>query len=250
MTRLYTDDVELYDIAFSWDLSDEADWLIERFGPACRSVLEPGSGSGRMLEALAGRGLDVVGIDVSEAMVSYSRERLAAAGVQAEIVRADMTTFDLGRRFDAAVCPVNTLLHLAPPELSRHLVRMAAHLETGARYLVQVGVFDGSELPPPSEWDAERGRVGLHCVWAPVERDLPGARETHRSVIQVTAGPRRGDVVEELHEMSAWTPRTWREAIARSPFEEVATYDGGVRGRPPVELEECGGLFWHELVAT
>ena len=30
MTRLYTDDAELYEIAFDWDISDEADWLVSR----------------------------------------------------------------------------------------------------------------------------------------------------------------------------------------------------------------------------
>jgi SAM-dependent methyltransferase len=249
VTRLYTDDVELYDIAFTWDLTDEVDWLLERFGPECRSVLEPGSGTGRMLEALARRGLAVVGLDVSEAMVAYSRERLAAGGADAEVVHADMTTFDLGRTFDAAVCPINTLLHLTPSELEQHFDRVAEHLVPGTRYLVQVGLFDGSDLPPPNEWDADRNGTAVHCLWAPVARDLEAGRETHRSVIEVTAGARRGEIVEELHEMTAWTPARWRRAVAESPFEEVATYDGGLRERPRVELEQCGGLLWHELVA-
>ncbi len=57
MTRLYTDDAELYDIAFDWDISAEVDWLVDRLQAA--SVLEPGCGSGRMLAALADRGIDV-----------------------------------------------------------------------------------------------------------------------------------------------------------------------------------------------
>ncbi len=32
MTRLYEDDAELYDIAFDWDISDEADWLATATG--------------------------------------------------------------------------------------------------------------------------------------------------------------------------------------------------------------------------
>jgi hypothetical protein len=40
MTRLYEDNAELYDIAFDWDISDEADWLVERL--AATTVLEPG----------------------------------------------------------------------------------------------------------------------------------------------------------------------------------------------------------------
>jgi hypothetical protein len=51
-----------------------------------------------------------------------------------------------------------------------------------------------------------------------------------RSRIEVVTGPRAGEVAEELHEMTAWTPATWAQAIQASPFEEVATYDGGTKG--------------------
>jgi SAM-dependent methyltransferase len=249
VTRLYTDEVELYDIAFTWDLEDEVSWLLERFGPSCKAVLEPGSGTGRMLEALAAHGLAACGLDSSKEMVAFSRARLSEAGVHAGVVLADMTDFDLDMRFDAAVCPINTLLHLTPVELGAHLALMVGHLEPGARYLVQVGVFDSEALPPPSKWEAERDGTALRCEWAPVERDLDEGRERHRSRIEVLAGPRQGDVIEEFHEMTAWTSPTWRDAIAASPFTELAAYDGSDRGRPEVELEHGGGLMWHELVA-
>src|SRR5437016_6070098 len=111
MTRLYSDDAELYDIAFDWDLGDEADWIVERLG--AKSVLEPGCGSGRMLEALAERGLEVFGLDASQAMVALARARLGGRG---EVIVGDMTDFALGRTFDGAVSPINTLLHLTPDE--------------------------------------------------------------------------------------------------------------------------------------
>ena len=249
MTRLYTDDVELYDIAFTWDLDDEVSWLVERFGPSCRTVLEPGSGTGRMLEALALRGLAPCGIDTSLEMVAFSRARLSDVGVHAGVMLADMTDFDLDMRFDAAVCPINTLSHLSEGELASHLALMADHLEPGARYLAQVGVFDDPERPPPNAWDAERDETTLRIEWTLFERDLAARRERHRSRIEVLAGPRQGDVVDEIHEMTAWTSSTWREAIAASPFTELASYDGGDRARPEVELEHGGGLMWHELVA-
>ena len=247
MTRLYSDDVELYDIAFSWDLDDEVAWLRERFGPGCRTVLEPGSGTGRMLEALARAGFDATGIDSSPEMVAFARERLAAAGYEATVVEADMIAFDLGRTFDAAVCPINTLLHLTPAELGAHFERMAAHLAPGAPYLVQVGVFDDQERPTVNEWIAERGDVSLDVRWESLGR--AGGREEHRSRIAVTSGPRAGEVIEEVHDMTAWTSSAWRAAIDASPFVEAATYDGGESGRPPVELEDGGGLMWHELRA-
>jgi SAM-dependent methyltransferase len=249
VTRLYTDDAELYDIAFTWDLDDEAAWLLERFGPGCKTVLEPGSGTGRMLEALARRGLAACGLEISQAMIAFAHERLAAAGVHAGVVRADMTDFHLDTRFDAAVCPIGTLTHLTPEQLASHLGLMEEHLVPGARYLVQVGLFDGEDVPPANSWEAERGEITLRCEWATVERDVSAGRERHRSTIEVLSGPRKGDVVEELHEMTAWTSATWRAAIDASPFTEAATYDGNDRARPKVQLEDNGGLLWHELVA-
>jgi SAM-dependent methyltransferase len=246
MTRLYTDDVELYDIAFSWELGDEVDWLLERLGPGCRSVLEPGSGTGRMLEALARRGVEAVGIDSSAEMADFSRRRLAAAGLDAEVIVADMVDFDLGRTFGGAVCPINTLTHLTREELALHLRRMAGHLEPGSRYLVQVGVFDEFDPTAVSEWNAERGDVALRIRWAPLSRR--GGREEHHSRIEVLSGPRKGEVIEESHAMAAWTPASWRETIASSPFVEVATYEGAESCRPSVALESGGGLLWHELV--
>ena len=237
MTRIYTDEAELYDIAFGWDLSDEADWLVGRLGPGCRSVLEPGCGSGRMLEALAERGLEAVGLDLSAEMVAYARARLEGA---AEVVRADMTDFDLGRRFDGAVSLVSTVGALDPAELAAHLKAMARHLGPGSRYLVQQGIDAGMWR---SEWEAERDDVRLHVVWEAVDRDRS------RSRVEVIAGPRAGEVVEDLHPDHGWTAAAWAEAIAGSPFEQSACYDGEQSGWPAVALEQGGGYLWHELVA-
>jgi SAM-dependent methyltransferase len=245
--RLY-DDVELYDIAFDWDVGDEVAWLLERLGPGCGSVLEPGCGSGRMLEAFARRGVGVVGLDRSERMVEFARTRLERAGVDAEVVLADMTDFDLGRTFDGAICPINTLGHLDAEALRRHFVCVARHLRHDARYLVQVGLVAPDEEPGGSHWEAERNGVKLKINWEGVRRDFERGREEQRSRIAVLSGPRRGEVLEELHEMTMWTPETWAQTIADSPFAPVATYDGNKQDRPRVDSTTTGGLLWHELV--
>ena len=247
MTRLYEDDAELYDIAFDWDISAETDWLVEKL--EATTVLEPGCGGGRMLEALADRGCRVVGIDRSPGMVEISRRRL---GTRGQVFEADMTHFDLGRTFDGAVCPINTLLHLSPPELGRHLHWMARHLEHRARYLVQVGLVEANQEPfAGSHWEASRGETSLKVDWVDEELDVVQGVSRQRSRIEVLAGPRAGEVVEEVHEMTAWTPATWAEAIETSPFDLVATYDGGMKGEwPRVDATATGGLLWHELVSS
>jgi hypothetical protein len=148
------------------------------------------------------------------------------------------------------VCPINTLLHLSPAELGRHLHRMEQHLERRSRYLVQVGLLEADhELPPGSQWEASRGDTSMRVEWVDEELDLVRGTSRQRSRIEVLSGPRAGEVVEEVHRMTAWTPTMWAAAIAASPFEEVATYDGGRKGQwPRVDATATGGLLWHELV--
>jgi SAM-dependent methyltransferase len=230
LTELYERHAELYDLAFRWDIEEEVDWLLERLGPECRIVLEPGCGSGRVLEPLARRGLEAVGIDRSPTMVELARAR----GV--EVALADMTNFDLGRTFDGAVCPINTLAHLSAAELARHLERMGRHLGLGARYLVQLQI--GGE-PHSSEWETD----GLRVAWATEHVDPAAGRQRHRSRIETPAG----EVVEEVHELTLWTPGAWAAAVAASPFAETVLYDGAQDGYPVVEPGAEGPMLWHEL---
>jgi SAM-dependent methyltransferase len=230
LTDLYERHAELYDRAFDWDIEDEVDWLLGRLGADCRSVLEPGCGSGRVLAALARRGIEAVGIDRSPAMVELARAR----GL--DVVLADMTDFDLGRTFDGALCPIGTLALLSPEELGRHLVRMGRHLRPGARYLVQLQL--GGEAHT-SVWELN----GLRIVWATERFDPAAGRQRQRSRIELASG----EVVEELHEMTLWTPETWSAAVAASPFAQTAFYDGAEDGYPAVRPGSEGAMLWNEL---
>ena len=245
MTRLYGDDAELYDIAFDWDVSEEVEWLLERLRRP-RRVLEPGCGSGRMLAALAERGVEAVGLELSPEMIRLAEARLRG---RARVVRADMTDFDLGETFDGAVCPVGTLGHLRPDAAARHLECLARHLRPSARYLVQLGVRTDDVLGG-SVWDAERGETRLRVEWRVDEVDFERLRSRERSRIEILSGPRADEVVEEEHEMTVWTPENWAELVAASPFEQTAQYDGAQRARPEVPVGTPGHLTWHELAMS
>jgi SAM-dependent methyltransferase len=243
VSRLYQQDAELYDIAFDWDVGEEVDWILDVLDRP-RSVLEPGCGSGRMLLPLADRGVEVTGFDISEGMVELARRRV---GDRAVVHVADMTDFDFGRTFDAAISPINTLLHLTPQDLHRHLESMARHTRA---YLVQVGLLDEESHDPfaGSHWEAERDGTKLKIDWDDEHVDFERGRSVQRSRIEVLEGPRQGEIVEETHDMTLWTPATWAAAIERSPFREEATYDAGTRGqRPRVKADATGGLLWHDL---
>jgi SAM-dependent methyltransferase len=248
-TKLYEEHPDLYDLAFDWDLTAEAAWLREWLGEGCRAVLEPGCGSGRMLVALGRLGLEVVGIDSSPAMIAVARQRLASAGVSGFVVEGDMTAFDLGRRFDGAVCPIATITHLAPEALTQHLVCMGAHLRAGSTYLVQLALYDHASIAagvPSSHWET-KDETPLRIDWTTEKVDLAAGRSLQRSRIEILAGPRRGEVVVEDHEMTAWTPETWAAAIATSPFTIEHVFDGAEEPPLPVSEGVTGGLLWYDL---
>jgi SAM-dependent methyltransferase len=252
-TRLYTTEAELYDIAFSWDIAEEVDWLLDRLGGnAVRSILEPACGAGRILEGFARRNVRAVGIDVSPAMIELAAKRFAGTTLPAEPVLADMVSFHLDRVFDGAVCPIDSLACLLDPlDLVSHLDSVARHLRPGAKYLVQLELRDPDDPwtgVASSEWEAARGDVELRITWTVEDIDLDRGVETQRSRIEILAGPARGDVLEETHTMAAWTPERWAAAVSDSPFAYAAVFDGDADSRPPKPLGSSGRLLWHELV--
>ena len=220
-------------------------------GGTCRSVLEPGCGSVRYLEAFARHGLEVVGIDSSAHMIDLAKRRLTEVSLAGEVVLGDMTDFALGRRFDGAVCAIATLEHLAPAELEQHLVCMARHLADDARYMIQLALYDpGWQDVPASSWVESRGDLTLRIDWTTEEIDFDAGRARQHSRLEILSGPRRGEVVEEDHEMTAWTPESWNGALAESPFSLAAVYDGSDDPPRKVGPGVTGGLMWSELTLT
>jgi SAM-dependent methyltransferase len=255
--RFYESQAELYDLAFSWDIEDEAAWLLERFGPGTRSVLEPACGNGRLFPDFARRGVETAGVDLSREMIARAETRMRVVGLpQPFLVEADIRDFDLGRTFDGAFCPVNSLgyMHTAD-DMARHLACVARHLRTGGRYLVQLGLRRlDSYAPLPvdttSQWDVDTPRGVLRTTWISGPYDPATRVETQISRFEWRTGTHAGHVVEFEHHMRLWDWAAWSEAVAASSFREVAAWDGDLPGRPALSVGPAmqGKLLaWHEL---
>jgi len=111
---------------------------------ACR-VLNAACGTGMHTIALAQRGYEAVGADLSAGMIERAQANAAAAGVD---VRFEVTGFGalsarVGTGFDAVLCLGNSLPHLlTPTDLAVVLADFAACLRPGRLLLIQNRNFD------------------------------------------------------------------------------------------------------------
>lgn len=98
--------------------ADDTDARIRsELGRPAACILDLGCGTGSMSIPLAARGWDVIGLDLSEEMLSVAYGRAVAAGVQDKIqwTQQDMTDFSLYGEVDAVVSTLDALNHLSSP---------------------------------------------------------------------------------------------------------------------------------------
>lgn len=101
--------------------------------PDAATLLDVGCGTGLHLERLRTQ-FDVVGLDVSEAMLAIARHRLP----DVELVLDDMRAFDLGRSFDAVICMFAAIAHVGDvAELHQSVRRMVRHVSPGGVVVVE-----------------------------------------------------------------------------------------------------------------
>ena len=106
-------------------------------------VLELACGSGRLTIPIAQGGVNIVGVDLSDAMLQLARAKAKTEHVQIDFLQGDMGNFDLSRRFGTIIIPNNSLLHLLTnDDLKACLGRVRAHLADGGRLVFDISVWD------------------------------------------------------------------------------------------------------------
>jgi SAM-dependent methyltransferase len=121
------------------------DFLVELAGTG--HALELGIGTGRVALPLARRGVPVHGIDLSEAMVA--RLRAKPGGDQVGVTIGDFATTRVDGSFSVAYLVFNTIMNLTTQAAQVACFRnVAAHLEPGGTFVIEVGVPDLQRLPP------------------------------------------------------------------------------------------------------
>ena len=121
------------------------DFLVELAGSG--RALELGIGTGRIALPLVKRGVPVHGIELSKAMVT--RLRAKPGGEDIGVTIGDFATTVVDGTFSVAYLVFNTIMNLTTQAAQVACFRnVAAHLESGGCFVIEVGVPELQRLPP------------------------------------------------------------------------------------------------------
>lgn len=224
---MFSRSAHLYDAVYSFKdylgESEKVHALIQRHLPVAASLLDVACGTGKHLEQFR-RWYDVAGIDLEPELLEIAQERLGDVRLSV----ADMTSFDLGRRFDAITCLFSSIGYVGTVErLSAAIDAMAAHLNPNGVLIVEpwltpdVWVIDRPHLLAVDEPDRKIARMTF------------SAREGRLAIMEFTylvGTPEGVQQFSERHEAALFTDGEYRHAF-RAAGLAVEHDEEGLIGR-------------------
>jgi SAM-dependent methyltransferase len=240
--------VETYDIRTDFAgtaLAGDVEFFVQHAQQAGGPVLELGSGTGRVSWALAQAGIEVIGLDLSPAMLARAGAKRATmpedARKLARFVQGDMADFRLDQTFALAIIPYRVFQVLITPEEQRRCLEcIHRHLRPGGRLIVNL--FD-PQLPrcvPDAPFDSQEQTVRHPTTGNAVKVEIiqhsnDPVRQVLTEVWRFTELDGTGQVLRQEEEVLTlrWTHRQeMRYLFELAGFEAEAEFSD-FQGSPP-----------------
>lgn len=140
---------DVYDSIYAY-VREDIPFYVREAAKSGGPVLELGCGTGRVALPIAQSGIDIVGLDNSDAMLERARSKvrlLDAGNGNIDLQLEDMREFSLGRTFPLVIIPFRGFLALFSVEDQvRCLSSIREHLEPDGRLIFNIFVPDPQML--------------------------------------------------------------------------------------------------------
>ena len=138
--------------------------ILDREGVSPRTAADLACGTGSVTALLAQRGLRVVGVDLSEEMLTQAQQKTQNLTPRPVFLRQNLARLYLGRAVDLAVCALDSLDYITKPaDCAAAIARVYRALNPGGVFIFDVNT--------PRKLRAMDGQVFLdedddvYCVW-------------------------------------------------------------------------------------
>ncbi|HLT23804.1 MAG TPA: methyltransferase domain-containing protein [Ignavibacteria bacterium] len=205
----------------------DREFYLAEIANAQGSVLEIGVGTGRIFVEALNRGADIYGIDLSENMLEVLREKIPSSE-DYRVSQADMTDFDLGRKFKLIIVPFRIFQHLLTIEEQLHALScIKNHLDDDGRLIFDVFVPNLKRLNEPVSNMLEF--TGEYAPGKTVERYVDTSSDTLTQILNITFTFKWTDNGKEMSEKDAFPLRYYfkyelEHLIARSGLKLLHLY--------------------------
>ena len=245
---------ELYDFVPRYRSRSDLEFYLELARQSEGKILELGCGTGRVLLPIAEAGAEIVGIDLSPSMLAQCGEKLKSRpeAVQRRVllVQADITDFELEKKFSTIIIPFRPFQHLL--SISAQLACLGCahrHLQPGGLLAFDLFQVNFGKLADLNREEETEDFSDLQ---------LPGGRELRRCfrIVNTHRAEQYNDV-EMIYYLTDSTGKTQRlvqafpfryffryeveHLLARAGFELVALY--GDFDRSPLQDDSPEMLF-------
>ncbi|HJT38009.1 MAG TPA: class I SAM-dependent methyltransferase [Actinomycetota bacterium] len=230
--------VDFYD-HWAEQQSDDIPFYVKQATSVRGPVVELGVGTGRVAIPIARAGQEVIGVDISGAMLTEAARRAAAHGLAGKItfVEEDMRTFVAEQPVELVIVPFRTFLHLLTvDDQLAALASIRRSLVAGGRLVLNMFVPDphiqvaqNGRKTSHGEFIDERGRRSE--MWGLPEYDVTSQLLHLRVGLDVYDGDRLVDTIETAFDLRAIHRHEFEHLLARAGFQVEALY-GGFDERP------------------
>lgn len=194
-------------------------------GAGGRTVVDLACGTGTLTQILAGRGLDMIGVDASAEMLAVAAEKTRELENPPLLLCQELSQLDLYGTVDAAICSLDGMNYLPPGSLAEVFRRLGLFIKKGG-----ILVFD---LHSPERLRATDGEIfvdeaeDLLCLW---RADF---YEDDRALVYgMDIFRREGELWQrdcEEHVEYAHEPEYLRYQLENAGFKSICVRDGAVQ---------------------
>ena len=208
--------------------------ILEQEGLRPRTAVDLACGTGSVSLLLAEKGLSVIGVDMSEEMLTAAMEKAMQMENPPLFVKQRLENLRLSRGVDLAVCALDSLDYITEPALCRRAIaRVYKVLNPGGIFIFDVNT--------PEKLRAMDGQIFLdedddvYCVWRG-EFDA----ETNICSYAMDLFQREGESWHrsfEEHREYAYSAQQLTEYLKKAGFTDICIY-GDRKFSPPADGEQ------------